>query len=121
VILLDQMPRNIHRGTPGMFAQDAKALRVAKLSVLAGHDLKVPPPVRGFFYLPFMHAEDVTEQERSIALYGRMPEPEKSMNMSFALSHRDAIARFGRFPGRNEVRGIASTPEEEAFNKSSAY
>ena len=116
VILLDQFTRNLHRESPQAFANDAKAVRLAKQAVAEGHDRTQPPLRRGFFYLPFEHSEDLAEQERCVALFEAMEEHEgKARSLDFARRHRDVIARFGRFPHRNAVLGRFSTEAERAF------
>lgn len=112
VLLLDQMPRNMFRGDPRTFATDAAALAVAKRALALGYDRRVQPELRAFFYLPFMHAEDLAAQETSVALYTELGLAE---NLKFARHHRDVIARFGRFPHRNAVLGRETTPDEAAF------
>jgi uncharacterized protein (DUF924 family) len=112
ILLLDQVPRNIFRGTPRAFATDARALDVAKQAIRDGHDESLTPLERLFLYMPFQHSEDPVEQDRSLALYERLGLEDAH---KFALRHQEIIARFGRFPHRNAILGRASTPEEEAF------
>ena len=112
LLLLDQFPRSSFRGTPRMFATDAEALAVAKAAIEAGHDLRTPVDLRLFFYLPFEHAESLVEQDRCVLLHEAMGVPDYT---KYALVHRDVIARFGRFPHRNEVLGRTSTADELAF------
>lgn len=112
LILLDQMPRNMFRGHPRTWATDQHALAMAEHAIAQGFDREVPEELRGFFYLPFMHAEDIAAQERSVALY---TERGSEDSLEWARHHRDIVARFGRFPHRNEVLGRSSTPEELAF------
>ena len=112
VILLDQIPRNIFRGDARTWATDPVAVAVADRALANGFDRDVAPELRAFFYLPFMHAEDLAAQERSVALYEAHGDPE---NLKFARHHKDIIARFGRFPHRNETLGRESTPEEIAY------
>ena len=111
LILLDQYPRNSFRGTARMFATDAKALAVAKTAIEQGFDNVVGDDMRRFFYLPFMHSEQLADQDRSLDLYA----PLGSEAMRFAIIHHDIIARFGRFPHRNPVLGRATTAEEQQF------
>jgi len=124
ILLLDQMPRVIHRGTPGAFAQDDKARRVAAKGLESGADRLLRPIERVFFYLPFEHSEDPKDQERSIELYrslaAAVPEGwKKSFDayLDFADRHKAIIDRFGRFPHRNAILGRVSTPEEVEFLK----
>ena len=124
VILLDQFTRNIHRGTPEAFAGDAQALAIARELVGQGHDIGLPPLRRSFLYLPFEHAEDRAAQEESVRLYtalaaeGVGPQARTlAETLDYAVRHREIVARFGRFPHRNEVLGRASTAEEIEFLK----
>lgn len=112
ILVLDQFPRNMFRGTPRAFATDAKALALAKDAIAAGADLALPPEQRAFLYMPFQHTEDLEDQRRSVALYESLG---NANNLDFAVRHCEAIARFGRFPHRNAILGRASTPEEIAF------
>ncbi len=112
VLLFDQFPRNMFRGTPRAFASDEKAKAIADRAIAAGRDKAVDPEVHTFFYLPYMHSELLADQERCVAL---MAESGKQENIKYAEIHRDAIARFGRFPHRNEILGRQSTPEEIAY------
>ena len=111
LILLDQFPRNAFRGTPRMFATDAQASSIADQAVSRGFDQSVDVPLRLFFYLPFMHAERIADQQRSLALI----EPLGGEALTAARAHLDIIARFGRFPHRNCVLGRRTTPEEQRF------
>jgi uncharacterized protein (DUF924 family) len=122
ILLLDQLPRAIHRGTPAAFAQDARARMVADKGLESGADKLLRPIERLFFYLPFQHSEALNDQERSVSLYRELvadvPEAHRKTFTDFvdyALRHRDIIARFGRFPHRNLILGRDSTPEETAF------
>jgi uncharacterized protein (DUF924 family) len=112
LILLDQMPRNMFRGDSRTWSTDPLALAVAERAIARGYDRGVQSELRQFFYLPFMHAEDLAAQERSVALYEALRNAD---NLKWARHHRDIVARFGRFPHRNEVLGRESTPEELAF------
>lgn len=112
VILLDQFPRNIYRGTPCAFAADAKARDVARNALAAGHDQAVAPFMRAFLYLPFEHSEDIADQDRSVALFRALGD---ESYLGFAIGHRDVIARFGRFPHRNAILGRNSSPDELAY------
>ena len=111
VLLLDQFPRNAFRGTPRMYATDAQARAAAEAAIAAGFDGKVEANLRRFFYLPFMHSEELADHERSVALN----EPLGGESLRYARHHRDIVRRFGRFPHRNAVLGRPSSAEEERF------
>jgi uncharacterized protein (DUF924 family) len=112
VIVLDQFPRNIFRGTPRAFATDALSRAVADRAIARGFDKQLGLPNRNFFYLPFMHSEALADQERCVALC-RGGDDENTLK--YAELHADIIRRFGRFPHRNSVLGRVSTAEEQAF------
>ena len=112
ILLLDQIPRNVFRGTAQQFATDAKAVTAADAAAAAGHHLAYPWPVRNFLFLPYQHAEDMAAQDRGLALYRRGANQEFYY---YALVHADAIRRFGRFPHRNAVLERATTPEEQDY------
>jgi len=116
VVLLDQFPRNMFRGTAMAFSSDAAARAVAGRAIERGFDAVTPSKRRPFFYMPYMHSETLADQDRCIALIGERLGAE-SGNLAYALEHRDQIVRFGRFPGRNAALGRVSTPDESAFLK----
>jgi uncharacterized protein (DUF924 family) len=112
LLLLDQFPRNMFRGTARAFANDSQARAIATRAIKQGFDKKVPRALRGFFYLPFEHSEELADQEKSLKLFRAM----KDKNLThWAKVHHDIIKQFGRFPHRNEILGRRSTPEETAF------
>jgi uncharacterized protein (DUF924 family) len=122
ILLLDQLPRAIHRGTPAAFAQDLDARRVAQRGLESGADKLLRPIERLFFYLPFEHSEDLADQDQSVALFrdlvALVQEEQRETFAGFvdyAERHREVIARFGRFPHRNAILGRESTPLEKAF------
>lgn len=112
LLLLDQIPRNIFRGTAHQFATDPLACWAADDALTRGHDKAVEPALRPFFYLPFEHSEAPADQARSIALFAAHGDPE---TLKYAHVHADIITRFGRFPHRNHVLGRESTMEEKTF------
>jgi uncharacterized protein (DUF924 family) len=116
VILLDQLSRNIHRGTAASFANDARALALAKRGVALGIDRELRGSERYFSYMPFMHSESVADQTRCLELFTELARDVPGLDArQWAARHRDIIVRFGRFPHRNALLGRRSTPEEEAF------
>ena len=119
IILLDQFSRNIFRDDPRAFSHDQLALEAAHDAIARGHDKLFDAKERAFFYLPFMHCEDLASQERCVALIKeRLP---GSMNEPHAIEHCEIIKKFGRFPHRNKVLGRMSTPEEIEFLKSGGF
>jgi uncharacterized protein (DUF924 family) len=111
LILLDQFPRNAFRGTARVYATDPQARVIARHAVRMGFPAQVDPHLAGFFYLPFMHSEDLADQDLCVALTA----PQGGEQHRFAQHHRDIVARFGRFPHRNAVLGRSGTPAEEEF------
>jgi uncharacterized protein (DUF924 family) len=115
-LLLDQLPRNLFRGSARAYACDAKARSVARHAVESGFDRTVAPVRRWFFYLPFEHSEAIADQELGMRLYTSLPAgQDRDMCLEVAGRHHAIIARFGRFPHRNRILGRVSTPEEEEF------
>ncbi|WP_038973143.1 DUF924 family protein [Bradyrhizobium genomosp. III] len=112
VIVLDQFPRNMFRGTPQAFASDALARDVARRAIDRGVDARVDPVLLEFLYLPFMHSEHLPDQLHCVALFQNT---ENAENLKYAREHADIIQRFGRFPHRNRLLGRDSTEEEQAF------
>jgi len=111
LILLDQFPRNMFRGSPRAFATDPLAREVASRAILNGFDGAIPD-MRTFFYLPFMHSELMADQEKALTFYRVNGSAD---GRKYAELHADIIRRFGRFPHRNAVLGRATTPEEQTF------
>jgi uncharacterized protein (DUF924 family) len=112
LILLDQFPRNMFRNDPRAFATDPLALAVAAGAIVRGFDSQVSKEMRGFFYLPFEHSEDLADQDRVVAFHKAIGDAD---GLKWAEIHADIIRRFGRFPHRNAVLGRVTTPEEQAF------
>lgn len=112
LLLLDQIPRNIFRGSAHAYATDGLARHFADGAIAAGHDAAFEPALRAFFYLPFEHSEDLADQVRSVELFQAAGD---DTFMPYAIAHRDVIARFGRFPHRNAALGRVDTPEEQAW------
>ena len=111
LILLDQFPRNMFRGETRAFATDPLARAVASRAILNGFDGAFPD-LRGFFYLPFQHSENLADQERGVALYKAVGDAD---GLKWAEIHADIIRKFGRFPHRNAVLGRVTTPDEQKF------
>lgn len=114
VIVLDQFPRNMFRGTAAAFVTDPVASALARNAVEKELDQQLGEDERAFLYMPFMHSEILADQELGVALFRSLSAPE---SLRYAEEHRDIIARFGRFPHRNKVLGRESTPAELEFLK----
>lgn len=112
VILLDQFPRNMYRGTPQAFASDPMALSVSRDALDKKYDQNLLPTQRVFLYLPFEHSEKIEDQDRSVALFEALGD---EYTLKYAIEHRDVIVQFGRFPHRNAILGRKSTPDEIKF------
>ncbi len=111
LILLDQFPRNMFRGQARAFATDPLARAITSRAILNGFDGNMAD-MRTFFYLPFMHPEDLADQRRALVFYRVHGDAE---SLKYAESHADIIGRFGRFPHRNAILGRVTTPKERAF------
>jgi uncharacterized protein (DUF924 family) len=125
VLVLDQFPRNLYRGSPRSFGSDAKACETALLAIKAGFDQKLHPLEASFLYLPLEHSEDLHLQDRSVELFeklvSRAPDDLRPMFdqiVAYAVRHREVIRQFGRFPHRNTILGRRSTREELAYLRS---
>lgn len=112
VLVLDQFPRNMFRGSSRAFATDEKARQVARRGITLGYDRGYDEDECAFFYLPFEHSELMEDQNTSVGLFQALGSPEY---LDYALKHRDVIERFGRFPGRNAALGRKSTPDEKKY------
>lgn len=122
VLVLDQLSRNMFRGTAEEFAHDARALRAALDGIARGDDAKLAPDERLFFYTPLLHSEDLDVQERGVALFRALASSVRAAERARfeehareAEAHRDIIQRFGRFPHRNPILDRTSTAEELEF------
>ena len=122
IVLTDQMPRNIYRGSAEAYAWDTAALQVAREGVALQADRELAWDERSFFYMPFEHAENLLDQHLAVGLYSLMRDesPRELRNQTgnslrYAQQHRDIILRFGRFPHRNVVLGRKSSVDEADF------
>jgi uncharacterized protein (DUF924 family) len=111
IVMLDQFPRNCFRGTPRAYDSDPLAREMAAKSIERGQDKALGLDLRGFFYMPFMHSENLADQDRSIDL-------QRELSWDWrrpAARHRDIVAAFGRFPHRNAILGRVTTAEEQRY------
>ena len=120
-ILNDQLPRNMFRGGAQAFHTDGLAMAAAKMAISRGWDLKIDEPARQFFYMPLMHSENLSDQDRCVRLFlTRMPETGAS-NLLHARAHREVIRKFGRFPFRNAALGRTNQASETVFIENGGY
>ncbi|MBT2132601.1 DUF924 family protein [Aliiroseovarius lamellibrachiae] len=122
IILMDQFPRNMFRGSGKAFSTDRLAVAAAKRAIAAGWDKRIEEPQRQFFYLPLMHSENLPDQERCVRLMlTRMNSDAAPSNILHARVHREVIRRFGRFPYRNDALSRNSTGAEASFVEQGGY
>jgi uncharacterized protein (DUF924 family) len=118
ILLLDQVPRNIFRGQPQMYATDEQALNLAQFAVENNLDEQLLPVERWFIYLPFEHSENLDNQCQAVALFRKLSDdPDSASAIDYAIRHFEVIRQFGRFPHRNSILGRENTPEEAEFLK----
>ena len=118
LILLDQLPRNMFRGSARMYATDDKALAIAEHVAAKGLDASMTDVQKLFAHLPFEHAEDLDHQNRHVAyIDANYHGPRREECQKAAARHQEIIARFGRFPHRNDILDRVSTDEEIEFLK----
>jgi len=113
-LVLDQMPRNMFRGTPKAFETDKKALIISKYAIAKSLDQVHSAQKKSFIYMPFMHSENLSDQRRAVELFEKTKE-QNPMGYDYAQRHYKVIEEFSRFPHRNEILGRESTPDEQAY------
>jgi uncharacterized protein (DUF924 family) len=118
VVLLDQFPRNMFRDSVLAFATDPLARAVANRALAHGFDQATDEALRPLFYLPFMHSELLSDQDRSVRRYEALGNLEQ---LKYAMIHRDIVAKFGRFPHRNRALGRDTTPAEQDFLEAGGF
>jgi uncharacterized protein (DUF924 family) len=113
ILVLDQFPRNMFRELARSYSTDHKAIELSKYAIEHGFDKKLlDNEHRQFLYMPFMHSEDIKDQEESLKLFTAI-----STAVDYAKMHRDIIKKFARFPHRNKILGRKSTKTEIEFLK----
>lgn len=130
IVLMDQLSRNVFRGSAESFAADPHARQIARAMVARGDDKRgddkpgddkrggdkdLTPFERMFVYLPFEHGETIEDQDDSVRLFEPLREALGAGTVDYAERHRAVIRRFGRFPHRNAVLGRIDTPEEKDY------
>ncbi|KAE9631660.1 DUF924 family protein [Parasedimentitalea maritima] len=121
LILTDQFPRNMYRGSKAAFSSDKLALAAAKAAISKKWDMKIDEPARQFFYLPLMHSENLCDQDRCVRLMKERMPVEGPSNLLHARAHREVIRLFGRFPYRNEALARHSTEPELDYVMAGGY
>lgn len=118
ILLLDQFPRNMFRGTAQAFATDPQALAAAQHAVASNFDQELLMVQRWFIYLPFEHSENLNHQRQAVKLFATLSDdPDNYATLDYAIRHYYVISRFGRFPHRNKILSRETTPEEAQFLK----
>lgn len=115
IIVLDQFPLNMFRGTAKSFSTEAKAISVSRTAISNGFDKQLNSTQLSFLYMPFMHSEKLEDQNYSVKLFEQAVLED---NIRFAKHHRSIIERFGRFPHRNNILKRTNTPEELEYLRS---
>lgn len=122
ILLLDQFPRNIFRGTAEAFRYDSQALALSQQGISTGQLAGLSVPEQAFFLMPYQHVEDLALQDKSVELYNDMVaraaagwEKIAIGYRDFAILHRNIVAEFGRFPHRNALLGRVSTEAEARY------
>ncbi|MGH1330518.1 MAG: DUF924 family protein [Paracoccaceae bacterium] len=121
IILLDQFSRNMFRGAGKAFCTDKLALAAAKAAIQKGWDLRIDEPARQFFYLPLMHSENLSDQDRCVRLIAERMPIGREGTLIHAQAHREVIREFGRFPTRNQALERVSSAEEAAYVSGGGY
>jgi len=121
LILLDQFPRNMFRNSAKAFSSDPQARNVARCMIDRELDIAIPPERRHFVYLPFMHSEELADQDRCLSLIKERMPPGREDTLLHAKAHRWIISAFGRFPYRNRALGRTNTQEEDDWLAAGGY
>ena len=112
VILLDQFPLNMYRGDAKCFSTEQRSREISLKSIEKGLDKKLSNEQKSFLYMPFMHSEEISDQDKAISLF---EEAGLKENARFAHHHRDIVQRFGRFPHRNSILDRENTDAEKNY------
>jgi uncharacterized protein (DUF924 family) len=119
IIVLDQFPLNMFRGQAQSFASEAQSREVAQVAIDKGFDQDLDLRSRAFLYMPFMHSEELVDQQRALQLFAQ---PGLEDNLRFARHHHDIVRKLGRFPHRNKALGRESSEAEiEYLNSKEAF
>ncbi len=112
IIVLDQLARNMFRGSAQSFSGDCKARALANAALEAGFEGEMNDDQKQFLYMPFMHSETLADQDRSVALFEKLGREEA---LKYARLHREPIKAFGQFPHRNAILDRPTSPSEQAW------
>ena len=118
LVALDQFPRHIHRDGAGAYLLDAIALDVAMRAIGRGFHEGLEPLRAKYILMPLMHSEDVAVQDKGVELFAQFTDADTTLH---AKAHRNMVAKFGRFPARNDVLGRETTERERAWLDAGGY
>ena len=121
IILMDQFPRNMYRGSAKAFATDRAALAAAKSAIGRSWDMRIDEPARHFFYMPLTHSENLSDQDRCVRLMCERLPAQGEAYLLHARAHRAVIREYGRFPSRNDQLGRVTTKSEQDFTARGGY
>jgi uncharacterized protein (DUF924 family) len=113
LLLLDQFPRRMFRGTSRAFATDELAVDLARAAIIKHFDDRIDKQYKLLFYLPFLNSEDVGDQHLALFYIRERTKDEDWLVM--AEKNCEIVQSFGRFPQRNPILGREPTPEEAQF------
>jgi uncharacterized protein (DUF924 family) len=113
MLLLDQFPRRMFRGTPRAFETDEIAVDLARSAIIKHFDDRIDRQYKLLFYLPFLNSENMGDQR--LALFYIRERAKENDWLSLAEQNFEIVQHFGRFPQRNPILGREQTPEEVAF------
>jgi uncharacterized protein (DUF924 family) len=109
VIVLDQFPLNMFRGTAKSFSTEALSRTVVRAAIAKNFDKELPTNQKSFMYMPFMHSEDLADQALGVEYFNQSG---LESNFRYAKHHFGIVERFGRFPHRNKILGRESSEAE---------
>lgn len=121
IILMDQFPRNMFRGSAKAFSSDKYARAAAKQAIAKGWDMRIDEPARQFYYMPLMHSENLCDQDRCVRLMHERMTDKCESNLLHARAHREVIRKFGRFPFRNKALARHDTAMERVYSDDGGY
>ena len=113
MLLLDQFPRRLFRGTSRAFDTETQAVDLARTAIVKRYDEKIAAEYKLLFYLPFLNSE--SEGNQRLALFYIRERVKENRWLDLAEERFETVQRFGRFPDRNPILGREPTADETAF------